>query len=186
MKSLSWENWGKSFSSRRCSSHGISSVLQPQTTFLCQSVKMFWLSMSFSLLSSHSHLHSPPQALPLPSTVSETPSLHPLQPMGWTLQCHVHTPWSLQRPQPPDHSLPVLCSQGEHYLYYHTNPTELCTVVHSLCSKEASALTQLNLCHLRPCQQFCVAAQCLTMWVSLLMAISINGSTTSWPVTTYG
>lgn len=38
----------------------------------------------------------------------------------------------------------------------------------------------------RLCQQFCAAVQCLTMWASLLMAISTNGLTTSWPATTYG
>lgn len=46
------------------------------------------------------------------------------------------------------------------------------------------ALTQLF--SRRPCQQSCVVVQCLTMWVSLLMATSTNGLTTYWPATTYG
>lgn len=39
-----------------------------------------------------SHLRSPPQALPLPSAVVKTPPLHPLQPVGRTLQCYVYSP----------------------------------------------------------------------------------------------
>lgn len=37
----------------------------------------------------------------------------------------------------------------------------------------------------RPCQQSCVAAQCLTTWVYQLTVISTNGLTTSWPAMTY-
>ncbi len=89
-----------------------------------------WLYRSLSpILTLHvslsltSHLRSPPPALSLPSAVAETPSLHPIQPMGWTLQCHVHSPRPLQRPKPPDHSLPVLCSQGTQSLHLHTLTT---------------------------------------------------------------
>lgn len=70
---------------------------------------LIWNSSSFLPFPK---LSSPPQAFSLPSAVSATSSLHPFQSMGWTFQCHVHSPRSLQRPQSPDHPLPVLCSEG--------------------------------------------------------------------------
>lgn len=58
-------------------------------------------------------LSSAPQAIPISPAESAPSPLHFIQPMGRSLQCHVHSSGPLQWPQPPDHTLPVLRFKGE-------------------------------------------------------------------------
>lgn len=124
------------------------------------------------------HVSSPEQALPVPSAVSEAPPLHPLQPVGWTLQCYVHAAWPLQRSQPPNHPLPVLRSQSKQFTWSWIKMEK----------KGIERALNVKKCFFfyRPCLRFCAVVPFLTMLVCLLMATCINGWTIFWPVTTCG
>src|SRR4029434_4036908 len=59
-------------------------------------------------------VHSEPEEEHLPPAVSEAQPLHAVQPLGRTLQHHVHPPGPIQRPQHADQQTPVLRPQGTH------------------------------------------------------------------------
>lgn len=66
----------------------------------------WWVIMaSFSVFSA-------PSTLPVSPAEFATSPLHPLQPMGRSFQHYVHPPGPLQWSEPSNHSISVLCPEG--------------------------------------------------------------------------